>query len=243
MPYQLQALKRAVKGPQTRAEGSLPAVVYGGKAAAESVALGYADFLKLYRAAGSSTLLDLAVDGSAAGKVIVQAVQHDPLSDRIIHVDLKRIDMTKKLRAPVALKFVGEAPVVKASGGTMVTSVNTVEVECLPQDLVGHIEVSLAGLNSYDDVIKVKDLAVPSGIKIVSPHAEDLVAKAAPALTEEQIKAMEEAATKPADLTAIEVAGKKKEEEAAEGEADAAGKPGAAPVAAAPAKDKKEEKK
>ena len=243
MPYQLQALKRAAKGARVRAEGKLPAVVYGGAGSAESVALGYVDFLKLYRAAGASTLLDLMLEGAAAGKVIIQAVQHDPVSDQVIHVDLKRIDMARKLRAPVALKFVGEAPIVKASGGTLVTSVHTVEVECLPQDLAAHIEVSLAGLNTYDDVIKVKDLAVPPGIKIVSPQAEDLVVKAAPALTEEQIKALEEAAAKPADLSAIEVAGKKKEDEgAAEAGAEAA-KNEKAPTGGEAAGGKKEEKK
>ena len=250
MNFQLTAAKRAVKGEKVRREGQLPGIVYGAQSTAESVSVGYADFVKLYKQAGESTLVDLMLDGAAHGKVIVQAVQHDPVSDRIIHVDLKRIDMNKKMQAPVELRFTGEAPIIKAQGGTLVTTVHTVEVECLPQDLVSHIDVAISGLNTYEDIIKIKDLVLPAGIKIVSPHAEDLVVKAAPALTEEQIKAMEEAGAVAADLSKIESAKPKPVEEGAEGEAAAetgADKAGAAkatddkPAAKAGA-DKKEKK-
>lgn len=236
MNYQLAAATRTQKGERVRQTGKLPAIVYGADGKPVSISLNYSEFLKLYKAAGASTLVDLALDSKEVGKVIIQDVQLDPVSDGILHVDLKRIDMNKKMRAPVELKFVGEAPIIKASGGTMVTSVDTVEVECLPKDLVSHIDVTIANLNTYDDVIKVKDLTLPAGIKIVSPNPEDLVAKAAPALTEEQIKAMEEAATAAVDLSKIESAKPKKEEEgeaaAEEGKAEPAKK-----------EEKKEEKK
>ena len=242
MNFQLTAAKRAVKGEKVRREGQLPGIVYGAQSTAESVSLGYADFVKLYKQAGESTLVDLMLDGAAHGKVIVQAVQHDPVSDRIIHVDLKRIDMTKKMQAPVELRFTGEAPVIKAQGGTLVATIHTVEVECLPQDLVSHIDVSIADLNNYEEVIKIKDLILPAGIKIVSPQAEDLVVKAAPALTEEQIKAMEEAGAAAADLSKIESAKPKPVEEGAEGEA-ATPAAGADKAAAPKAEEKKKDEK
>ncbi len=235
MNYQLTAVKRAMKGDHVREEGQLPAVVYGGKEPSQSVSLGYSDFVKLYRQAGDSTLLDLVLDGSALGKVIVQDVQTDPVTDRIIHVDFKRIDMKKKMRAPITLKFVGESPAVKGAGGTLVTTLHTVEVECLPQDLVSNIEIRLEGLKTFDDVIKVQDLVLPTGITVVSPANDSLVAKVAAPLTEEQLKAMEE--TKPADLSAIEVAGEKEKAEAAAAK-EAEGKPEAAKK-----DEKKEEKK
>lgn len=236
-------MKRSVKGQKTRYEGQLPGVVYGAKTISESVSFGYSDFVKLYRAAGESTLVDLLVDGASVGKVIVQEVQHDPVSDRIIHVDLKRIDMSKKMKAPVELRFIGEAPVIKASGGTIVTSVHTVEVECLPQDLVSHIDISIAGLNSYEDVIKIKDFVLPAGIKILSPQEDALVVKAAPALTEEQIKAMETAGSVTVDLAKIESA--KPEKAPEEGAEGAAGAPSASAKATADkaAEAKKDDKK
>jgi len=91
-------------------------------------------------------------------------------------------------------------------------------------------------LNTFDDVVKVKDLIVPAGITITNPNAEDLVVKVTEALTEDEIKAMETAAA-PVDLSKIETAGKKKEE----GEEGAEG--AAKPEAGEKKEEKKEEKK
>ncbi|MBI5728882.1 MAG: 50S ribosomal protein L25 [Candidatus Magasanikbacteria bacterium] len=239
MNFTLATVTRSERGVKTRTLGKVPAVVYGAGGKSDSLALEPAEFLKLYKQAGGSSLIDLSVDGATVGKVLVQAVQHDPVSDRIIHVDFRRIDMNKAMTAPVTLRFVGEAPVIKSSGGTLVTTVATVEVKCLPKDLVSHIDVDLSPLVSYDVVIKVRDLKLPSGIEVVSPKADDLVTKAAPALTEEEIKAMEAAGTTAADLAKIEVAGEKEKAEAAAAAEAADGK--AAP--AAKTEDKKEEKK
>lgn len=222
MNYTLTATTRKLKGPHTRFDGQLPGVVYGAKGPATSVALSPSEFLKLYRQAGEASLIDIMLDGANAGKVLVQDVQYDPVSDYIIHVDLRRIDMHKEMTATVALRLVGEAPVVKASGGTIVATIDEVEVKCLPKDLVSHIDVDLSTIASYEDIIKIKDLKIPAGITITSPHAEDLVVKATRALTEEEIKKMEEEAAS-ADITKIELAKKKPEEEevAVEGEAKA----------------------
>lgn len=223
MSYSLVALKRAVKGPKTRELGQIPAVVYGSNIAPESLAVEYPQFAKLYKEAGEASLVDLLINGQDAGKVIVQEVQHDPISDRIIHVDLRRIDMNKEMTATVELRFVGEAPIIKASGGTLATSIDTVEVKCLPKNLVSHIDVDISGLVSYDVAVKVSDLKVPAGITITDPTSDSLVVKATPALTEEEIKAMEEASKAPVDLSKIEVAAAKKKEsdEAAPAEGDA----------------------
>lgn len=237
MNYQITAAQRSVKGEKVRVEGKLPAVVYGAGTEAQSLSLSPSDFLKLYKKAGDSSLIDLLLDGKDSGKVLVQDVQFDAVSDQIIHVDFRRIDMSKEMTAPVTLRFTGEAPIVKSSGGTLVTTVSTVTVKCLPKDLVSQIEVDLSGLVSYDVTIKVKDIKVPTGITITNPQSEDLVAKATPALTEEQIKAMEDASAA-ADVTKIvSVADEKKAEKAAADAAD-----GAAPAAEAK-EAKKEEKK
>jgi len=214
----------------------LPAVVYGMGAPAASVVLNYDEFAKLYDEAGEASLVDLLLGDKADGKVLIQDIQYDPVSDRIIHVDLRRIDMDKAMTASVELRFVGEAPVIKEQGGTLMRNIVAVEVKCLPKDLVSHIDVDLTMLKTFDDVIKIKNLIVPAGITITNPHAEDLIAKATAALTEDEIKAMEQTAA-PVDLSKIETAGKKKEEEGEEG-AEAAAKPEAAAK-----EENKEEKK
>jgi large subunit ribosomal protein L25 len=241
MNYVLAAAQRTAKGEKVRAGDVIPAVVYGAEKGAQSLSLGGRDFLKLYKKAGESSLIDLSIDGKESGKVLIQEVQFDPVSDKVMHVDLRRIDMTKAMTAPVTLRFVGEAPIVKASGGTLMTAISVVTVKCLPNDLVSHIDVDLSGLKTYEDTIKLKDIKLPAGIEITNPHAEDLIAKAMQALTEEEIKAMEEASAG-ADISKIELAGKKKEEEGEEGAAPAEGAPAAGADVKKP-EAKKEEKK
>ncbi len=235
MTFKLAAKERTVKGEKVRTKTVLPAVVYGMGAAAASITLNYDEFARLFAEAGEASLIDLFVGDKAEGKVLVQEIQYDPVSDRMIHVDLRRIDMNKEMTATVELRFIGEAPVIKEQGGTLMRNLESVEVKCLPKDLVSHIDVDVTALKTFDDVIKIKNLIIPAGITITNPHAEDLIAKATAALTEDEIKAMEETA-KPADLSKIEVAGKKKEEEGEEG-AEAA-KPEAGEK-----EEKKEEKK
>ncbi len=222
-----------------RTKTLIPAVVYGMGATATSVALNYDEFAKLYAEAGEASLIDLLVADKADGKVLIQDIAYDPVSDRIIHVDLRRIDMNKAMTATVELRFVGEPPVIKEQGGTLMRNIVAVEVKCLPKDLVSHIDVDLTVLKTFDDVIKIKDLVVPAGITITNPHAEDLISKATAALTEDEIKAMEQTAA-PVDLSKIETAGKKKEEEGEEG---AVAEGAAKPEAGAKKEEKKEEKK
>lgn len=237
MVYKLTASLRTAKGDQARTDGQVPAVVYGGGGDNKVIALSGVEFLKLYKLAGESSLIDLVIDEKEAGKVLVQDVQYEPVKGGIRHVDLRRIDMNKPLTAHVELRFVGEAPVVKEQGGTLVTTINRVEVRCLPKDLVSHIDIDLGVLKTFEIAIKVRDLNVPAGIEILSPNAEDLVAKATPALTEEEIKAMEEASAAPVDLSKIEVEGEKEK-----AEAEAAAAEGAEGDKGEKKEEKKEEK-
>lgn len=222
--YKLTALRREIKGEKVRGQGLLPAVIYGAGKENESLSLVYNDFVKLYDQAGESSLIDLDVDNKDFGKVLIHEVSHDPVSGRLIHVDLRRIDMSKPINAWVELVFVGESPAVKESGGTIVKNFEEVEVECLPKDLVNHIDVDLSALKTFDDFIKVSDLNIPAGMTIIEPSANAAVVTAQRALTEEEIKAMEEASAATADISKIEsaVPKKKEEEEAAEEGAAAA---------------------
>ena len=224
MSFTLTANARNVKGEKMRTRTVIPAVVYGMGGEATSISLGYDEFAKLYAEAGEASLIDLSLDGKAEGKVLIHDIQYDPVTDRIAHVDLRRIDMNKSMTATVELRFIGESPVIKEQGGTLMHNISEVAVECLPKDLISHIDVDISLLKTFDDLIKVKDLPVPATVKITAPQADDLVAKAIPALTEDEIKAME-AASAPADLSKIEDAKKKEEaEEGADAEGGAAAK-------------------
>jgi len=119
--------------------------------------------------------------------------------------------MNKEMHATLPINFVGESLAVKELGGTLIKSLQELDIKCLPKDLVSHIDMDLSVLKTFDDIVHIKELVVPAGITIME-NPETVVAKVAAPLTEEQLKAMEESGVAKA-VADIEVAGAKKEGE------------------------------
>lgn len=211
MTYQLTVQPRSEKATRVRESGSIPGVIYGPQFQPVSISLPKREFLRLLQEAGESTLIDCVIEGQKNPvAVLIQDVQFDPLRDDVAHVDLRQVDLSQKIEADIELKFVGESFAVKSEGGSLVKTADVIKVKCLPKDLVHEIEVPIDSLKTFSDVIKVKDIAVPAGMEVLS-HAEDVVAKVAAPMTEEELAALAE---KPVlDVSQIEVAEKKKKEE------------------------------
>ncbi|MFH1287034.1 MAG: 50S ribosomal protein L25 [Candidatus Magasanikbacteria bacterium] len=209
MTFILQTTKRTNEDvTDMRAEGKLPAVVYGPEMEAVSLSVNTIPFEKLYSEAGESSLVDLVVDGGEPVKVLIQEVQYDPVKRNSIHVDFRQIRMGVEMTATVELKFVGESAAVKALGGTLNTSTHSVTVRCLPKDLVGSIIVDLSVLKTFDDAIAISDLKLPEGVT-VDDNETNLVVKVTAPLTEDQLKAMDEAEAPSIEDVVVE--GEKKE--------------------------------
>lgn len=230
MTFSLNVKKREVTGKgvkNLRKQNLIPAVIYGKDVPSLNLLVEYLPFSKLYKEAGESTLIDLKVDETTPVKVLVQDVQRDPLTGKFAHIDFHQIKMTEKLKVDALLKFIGEAPAVKELGGTFVHSMDKVEIECLPQDLVHEIEVDISTLKTFGERIHVKDLKVSPGVKILADMNATIAAVEAP-LTEEELKAELETpvAEKVDEVQVVEKEKKEGEEAAAE-----------------PAGEKKEEKK
>jgi large subunit ribosomal protein L25 len=213
----LQAQARTQKGRKTntlRAQGLVPAVVYGADTQPQSIVIDRNQFAKMYKAAGESSLVELVIDGKQALHVLIHDYQIEPLRDEVTHVDFQSVDMTKEIEAEIELAFVGEAPAVKALGGTLVASLDEVKVKCLPAKLVRSIEVDISTLATFDDVIRLSDLVMPEGVKIIDDLHLSVASVDAPR-SEEELKALNEAVVEDVSAVAVE---KKKEEEPAEGE-------------------------
>lgn len=197
------ALKKrdaSVKAKKLRLQSLVPGVIYGHGTENKNVMADYNSFHKAFRAAGESTLLDLEIEGDGTVKALVKDWQVDPLSNRYTHVDFYQVNLKEKLKTEIALNFIGESPAVKEQGGSIVKTLDSVLVECLPTDLVHSIDVDVSVLKSFDDMITVKDLAVPAGIEILE-NADEVIVKIEAPMTEDQLKAMENAA--PIDVTAV----------------------------------------
>ncbi|HOX60498.1 MAG TPA: 50S ribosomal protein L25 [Candidatus Magasanikbacteria bacterium] len=202
----------------------IPAVVYGPGFQPISVGVEYNPFEKLYNSVGGAELIDLVIEGEKEPvKVLIQAVQFDPIHSTITHIDFRGIDPSKEMVVKIHLRFVGESAAVKEMGGTFVKLADAVEAKCLPKDLVGEIQVDISSLKTFEDALRISDLVLPGGIKPVG-NPSQIIAKVTPPLTEEQLKAMEEAGTK--GVADIEVVKKEKkvEEGAVAEDAEAADK-------------------
>lgn len=217
---QIEAQTRDIHGRQTkilRAQGLVPAVMYGFDTEPKNIVIDRNAFVKVYDQAGESTLIDLTIDGQKH-PVLIAEIQRDALTDFITHADFRRVDPKRKIEAKIPLKLVGMAPAVKELGGTLVQSLEEVEVMSLPDALVHEIEVDVTKLATFDDVIRVKDIVIPDGIEVKS-EADQAVASVQPPLSEAELAALDAAVD--ADVSKVEVLTEKKDEPAAEGEAPA----------------------
>lgn len=212
----IEAKTREARGRKTaslRAEGMVPAVMYGFETEPKNIVLDRNAFVKVYGQAGESTVVDLEIDGTKH-PVLIAEIQRDPLTDFIVHADFRRVDPKRKIEANIPLKLVGVAPAVKELGGTLVQSLEEIEVMSLPDALVNEIEVDVTKLATFDDVVRVKDVVVPEGIEVKS-DLEQAVASVQPPLSEAELAALDAAVD--ADVSKVEVLTEKKEEAPAEG--------------------------
>ncbi|MFH0853578.1 MAG: 50S ribosomal protein L25 [bacterium] len=235
--FDLTAQRRELKGKlnkKIRKENKIPAIVYGGDISPQMLELDAKEFRKLYQQAGESSLVDLKIDGQEALKVLIQDVQLHPVTDEILHIDFQKVDMAKTISAEIHLKFEGQSPVVAEQGGILVTSLESVQVECLPTDLVHDVPVDLSVLKTFDDKIRIQDIIVPKGITILD-KPEIMVATVTPPRTEEELKALDTDVVE--DVGKVESIKQKEEAETEEG-----GKTEEAPVEKK-AEDKKDSDK
>jgi len=230
--------RAAVKA--VRKSGRVPGVLYGkskGDAAVHSRAIEI-DAKKLTSLLQKSTSDNVLVDvelTDAQGKKVDQHlallldVQHHPLEDYIVHVDLHEIAQDEILHAEVPVASTGEPLGVKTGGGLLETMLRTIRVACLPRDLPELITVDVSHLEIGHSV-HVKEVKLPEGVKATNPPELPVFSVFAP--KEEVVEAPT------AEVVQPEVIKEKKTEEGAAPAADAKG--GAKPDAkAAPKADAK----
>jgi large subunit ribosomal protein L25 len=152
----------------------LPIVVYGPGSENLNLKVNYQEFLKVLSAAGESTVVDLSV-GDKTMQVLIHKVQKNPVTDKVIHVDLYQFDKKKKFSVEVPINFVGESKAVK-EGGVLVTNINSILAECLYTDLISEIKVDLSVLENINDSIYVSDLKVSEGVNFLTSKDQIIVA-------------------------------------------------------------------
>ncbi len=183
----LNATPRTVLGKQVkklRREGQLPANVYGKGLASTSIQVASNDFKEVFSEVGETGLIDLMV-GEKKHPVLVKNLQMNYASSTPLHVDFYEVNLKEKVKAMVPLVLAGEAKAVTENVGTLLQTLNEVEVEALPEALPENIEVNIENLAQVDDQIMISELTVPEGVTILTDESQ-VVAKIAEIVVEEE---------------------------------------------------------
>ncbi|MEM7201131.1 MAG: 50S ribosomal protein L25 [Planctomycetota bacterium] len=149
------------KMKQLRADGRIPAVLYGGGRDTLHLTVGAHDMTMHLRHHHKVFRLEM---GGQDQPIFLQSVQWDCLTDRPIHIDFLRIDLNKPMRLVVELGFLGH-PVGLSKGGRLVPDLKILPIRCLPAAIPEIIEVQVGPLD-LGDSITAADLQLPEGVEV-----------------------------------------------------------------------------
>jgi large subunit ribosomal protein L25 len=170
---------------RVRVQGLIPAVVYGAGKESVAVTVDPKVITKiLYSDAGHNTIFNLTIEGAGVTKAMIVDWQNEPIKGHLLHIDLKRIAMDKAMRVSVTVQLTGVSIGVKSSGGILSQVMHEVEIECLPADIPGHIDVDVSNLD-INDSIHISDL--PHSDKVKFLGEEDALVAHVTVLKEEAV--------------------------------------------------------
>ncbi len=141
-----------------RRDGWVPGVIYSDGGAARSVSLPKHEFQQMLRHhASEHVMIKIQIDSGAEESVLLKEVQHNVINGDVVHVDLQKVDMNKKLRVEVPIELVGEAEGVRNQGGVLDHLLHHVQIECFPADIPEEISVDVTALK-LDETLTIKDI-------------------------------------------------------------------------------------
>ena len=196
-----------------RRDGWVPGVIYSDGGAARSVSLPKHEFQQMLRHhASEHVMIKIQIDSGAEESVLLKEVQHNAINGSVVHVDMQKVDMNKKLRVEVPVELVGEAEGVRNQGGVLDHLLHHVQIECFPADIPEEISVDVTALK-LGETLTIKDIQNAAAKYTILMDADLGVASVSvPKVVEEEPVAGDAAAT-PATP---EVIREKKPEEKAE---------------------------
>ncbi|HAL61098.1 MAG TPA: 50S ribosomal protein L25 [Chloroflexi bacterium] len=187
---ELKAQKREVIGKQVkqlRRQGIVPAILYGHRTEPLPLQIEERSLRRVLERVGSHHLITLRVgDDKEPRMTLAREVQLDPITHALLHVDFYEVVMTEKITTEVPLVFIGQSPVMEQREGVLVRGLDSVEVECLPSNLIESIEVNLEDLVEIDQAILVGDLTVGADMEILTDK-EEVVAQILPLRAVEEV--------------------------------------------------------
>ena len=157
-----------------RAAGSAPAVIYGTGKETVAVAVNPKEVGRiLHSKSGHNTIFNLAVKGGETTPVMIVDWQTDPIKDTLLHIDMKRIDLTQRLVVKVPVHTTGDPEGVKIQGGLHEIVSREIEVECLPNEIPQALTVDVSKL-LIGQSVRAGEVPLPGSVRLVS-HADAVI--------------------------------------------------------------------
>lgn len=153
-----------------RREGYIPSIIYG-QGKNTNILINEHSFRKMYSKLTRSTILSLNLENKKID-VLIKDYDRNSLKDQFIHIDFYEIDVNKPVHVKIPIEFVGNAIGIR-EGGLLEKHLVSLEVECLPKDIVNHFEVNIEHLK-INDSLHVRDIKLDKKYKILS-HQDDVV--------------------------------------------------------------------
>ena len=196
---------------KVRKQGFVPGNIYGPDFKSQSISVLQKDLVKTYKKVGETGVVYLSLDKDNI-PVLIKTLQEHPVSGFLLHVDFRKIDLSKKIETAVPVKTIGVSEAVTQKAGVLLVLSDTLLVEALPEDIPSHIEVDISAIKEIGQEIKVSDLKKSDKYEIkalaekvvvsVIAHKEESIvpetAVAAPEIITEAVKEGEEGAVAPA---------------------------------------------
>jgi large subunit ribosomal protein L25 len=226
IPLNATQREKSGKGPskQTRRQGLIPGIVYGPGQQPLLVTFPEREFSTvIHGAQGEHAIVDLKIadQPKLGGPAMLKEVQHHPVRGHVIHADLMRIDLTRKITTMVPTKLEGR-PIGVVDGGILEHAAREVEVTCLPTQIPDFLRADVSEIKIAHS-ISVAALSIPDGVELVTNRDRVLATVLIPRLVVETVAAAPVEGAEPGAVPA----------EGAEGAAAAAPAAGAAAPGAA----------
>lgn len=210
---EIGAMERTVVGKKSRslrASGQIPAIIYG-RSEALKIQLEEVELMRTLKAAGGATLIDIDVTGEKH-IVLAREVQRHATKRNILHVDFYEVDMKATIKVNATLVGVGESvPETDGLGSTSMV-IHVLTIETTPDLLISEIEVDLTQIEKPNDMIFVRDLPIPEGVKVLA-NPNQVVARFEYTRIVEEEETVEDLLAPAADDVEVISKGKADEEE------------------------------
>ena len=192
-----------------RRRGEVPAILYGHNVEPQKLAIEARALRKVWHSAGHSHLVDLALDGGRARKVLIRELQVNPRTTELMHVDLFAVNLREKLTVEIPLIPVGESRAVsELKLGVLQQIITSVKVECMPGDIPAQLNVDISGLTDIDQGIRLAEVPLPERVTLATGvDPDELVLKVAQVRVAAEPEEVEAAAAEGEEVEAVEGAG------------------------------------